>query len=332
MKAARIHEYGGPEVLRVEEVERPEVGPRDVLIEVHAASVNPVDWKIRRGYQRAIIRYKLPHVLGLDVSGVVIAVGAEVDKFVLGDEVYCSPTHKRSGTYAEYVAVDQATVALKPTSIDHQGAASLPLVALTAWEALVTKTGLREGERILVQAGAGGVGTCAIQLAKHLGAEVATTCSARNAELVTGLGADHVIDYNETKFDEVLSDYDVVLDALGGEQRARALTILRRGGRIATIVSGIPEASKRYGPTLGVIVVALGMIGFKIKSRLGHGVRTSWVLRPDDGDVLAEITALVEKRALVPVIDRVFELDEIAAAHAYSETGRARGKIVIAVR
>lgn len=332
MRGAQIHEYGPPEVLRVEDVDVPAVGPRDVLIEVHAASVNPVDWKIRSGYQRGIIRYKLPHVLGLDVSGVVMKTGSAVDKFVLGDEVYCSPTHKRSGTYAEYVAVDQDTVALKPTTIDHHGAATLPLVGLTAWEALVTKSHLAAGERVLITAGSGGVGTFAIQLAKHLGAEVATTCSARNTELVERLGADTVIDYTKQRFDEVLTDYDVVLDSIGGEERARALKILRKRGRIATIVSGIPEASKKYGPTLGAVVVLFKMLGFKMKSRIGHGVRTSWVLRPDDGDVLGQITSLVEQGAIEPVIDRVFPLDDIAAAHEYSQSGRARGKIVIAVK
>ncbi len=331
MKAARIHEYGGPEVLRVEQIDRPEVGPDDVLIQVHAASVNPVDWKIRGGLQRGVIRYELPHVLGLDASGVVVRVGAEVKKFTIGDEVYCSPSHKRSGTYAEYVAVDQSEVALKPRSIDHLGAASLPLVGLTAWDALVSTMRLAPGERVLVLAGSGGVGTFAIQLAKHLGAEVATTCSARNVELVRNLGANHVIDYTHERFDELLRDYDAVLDTLGGEERRRALSILRRGGRMVTLLAGVPEATKRFGPTLGVVVVGLQMLGFKMKSRFSHGVRTSWVIRPSSGAVLEEIAALVDRGKIKPVIDRVFSLDDITAAHEYSGSGRARGKIVIRV-
>lgn len=332
VRAARIHKYGGPEVLRVERVERPAVGPRDVLIEVHAASVNPVDWKIRSGFQRAIIHYKLPHVLGLDASGVVVEAGTEVNRFAVGDEVYCSPTHRRSGTYAEYVAVDQSAVALKPTSIDHLEAASLPLVGLTAWEALVTTARLTANERVLILAGSGGVGTFAIQLAKHLGAEVATTCSARNAELVTELGAHRVIDYKSERFDEVLSDYDVVLDTLGGEERRRALSILRSGGRMATLQAGVPEATKRFGPTLGIVIVGFQILGFKVRSRLLSGVRTSWVLRPSDGGVLEEVAALVDCGKIKPVIDRAFSLDDIAAAHEYSESGRARGKIVIRVK
>lgn len=332
MKAAQIHEYGAARVLRVEEVDEPWVGPHDVLIEVHAAAVNPVDWKIRSGAQRAIIRYELPHVLGLDASGVVVRVGSKVDKFFVGDEVYCSPSHKRSGTYAEYVAVDQSAVALKPASIDYQAAASLPLVGLTAWEALVTKARLGRGQRVLIQAGSGGVGTFAIQLAKHLGAEVATTCSTRNTGLVKELGADHVIDYSKENFDEVLSGYDVVLDTLGGKQRRRALSVLRRGGRLVTLVSGIPEAAKRFGPTLAIVVVALKMLGFMIESLLLHGVRTSWIVRPSDGAVLTKIAALVEEGKVRPVIDRMFALEEIVAAHEYSESGRARGKIVIDVK
>lgn len=331
MKAARIHQYGGPEVLRIEEVDRPEVRPRDVLIEVHATSVNPVDWKIRRGLQRAVIRYQLPHVLGLDASGVVVEVGSEVRKFALGDEVYCSPSHKRSGTYAEYVAVDQDDVALKPKTIDHAEAASLPLVGLTAWDALVDTIGLGTGERILVFAGSGGVGTFAIQLAKHLGAEIATTCSARNAELVKELGADHVIDYKRERFEELLHDYDAVLDTLGGEERRRALSVLRRGGRLATLLAGVPEATKRFGPNLGIVMVGLEMLQFKMVSRFSHGVRTSWVIRPSSGAVLEKIATLVDRGKIKPVIDREFSLDEITAAHEYSESGRARGKIVIAV-
>lgn len=332
MRAATIHEYGEAEVLRIEEVDVPEMGPRDLLIEVHAASVNPVDWKIRSGSQRAIIRYDLPHVLGLDASGVVVAVGSEVDQFVVGDEVFCSPTHKRSGTYAEYVAVDQSAVALKPKSIDHQGAASLPLVGLTAWEALISKARLAPGQRVLILAGSGGVGTFAIQLAKDRGAEVATTCSTRNVELVRKLGADHVIDYTKDDFAETLENYDVVLDTLGGEERKRARTILRRGGYLATLVSGIPEAANRLGPTVGVVAVGCEMLGFMLGSRLLHGVRTSWVLRPDDGKVLARIATLVDAGKIEPVIDRVYPLEEIAAAHEYSESGRARGKIVIALK
>lgn len=319
-------------MLRIEQVDTPKVGPRDVLIEVHAAAVNPVDCKIRSGLQRGIIRYKLPHVLGLDASGVIVEVGCEVNKFAVGDEVYCSPNHKRLGSYAEYVAVDQKGVALKPKAIAHGSAASLPLVGLTAWHALVTTARLAAGERILILAGSGGVGTFAIQLAKHLGAEVATTCSPRNADLVRRLGADRVIDYTSERFDALLRDYDVVLDTQGGEERERALTVLRSGGRMVTLVAGIPEATKRFGPTLGIVKVGFAMLGFKTRSRLLHGVRTSWMTRPNDGAVLEKIAALVDGGRIEPVVDRVLSLDDIASAHEYSESGRARGKIVISIK
>ncbi|MCA9609375.1 MAG: zinc-binding dehydrogenase, partial [Myxococcales bacterium] len=221
MRAARIHAYGAPDVLQVDEVPDPEPGPRDLLVEVHASSINPVDYKIRSGGQRALIHYRLPWILGLDFSGVVRKVGAKVTRFQVGDEVYGSPTHRRPGCYAELLCVDERQAARKPRNMTHAEAASIPLVGMTAWGALVVQGRLRAGEKALITAGSGGVGSFAIQLAKSLGAHVATTCSARNAELVRSLGADEVIDYREQRVEEVLSGYDYVLDALGGEERER---------------------------------------------------------------------------------------------------------------
>ncbi len=332
MRAARIHGYGGPEVLRVDEIETPRPGPREVLIEVHAASVNPVDWKIRSGTHRAVIRYALPHTLGLDVSGVVVELGAEVTRFAVGDEVWSSPSHHGQGTYAEYVAIDERAVARKPARLSHGEAASIPLVGLTGWAALVSAARVEEGERVLVQAGSGGVGSFSIQLAAHLGARVATTCSARNVELVKRLGAEVVVDYTAEKFEEALTGYDVVLDTLGGEHRRRALGVLRAGGRLPTVVTDIPHNVSRFGPALGVGVALTRLYSFIAWTRLRHGVRVSVVMRPTDGEQLARIGELVERRAIEPVIDRVFPLADIAEAHRYSQTGRARGKIVIAVR
>lgn len=332
MRAAQIYDYGDPDVFKVEEVDPPSVGPKDVMIEVHAASVNPIDWKIRKGAQRAVIRYRLPHVLGLDVSGVVTEVGSEVSEFSVGDEVYSSPTHKRSGTYAEYVSIDQGAVAHKPKNMNHQQAASIPLVGLTAYHALVNKARLKSGEKALINAGSGGVGSFAIQLAKALGAHVATTCSTRNLELVTSLGADQAIDYTTTQFEDVLQDYDVVMDNLGFDERKRARTILRRGGRLATIVGGIPQATAKYGSALGLLVATSQILGFVVGSRLLRGVRTYYVLRPSDAGQLTAITRLIEEGKIEAVIDRVFPLEDIAEAHRYSQTGRARGKIIIAVK
>ncbi|TNE51177.1 MAG: NADP-dependent oxidoreductase [Deltaproteobacteria bacterium] len=332
MKAAIIRSYGAPNVFQVEEFSRPSVGPRDVLIEVHASSVNPVDWKIRSGGQRGAIRYKLPWVLGMDVSGVVAEVGSSVTKFKPGDEVYSSPTHRRSGTYAEWVAIDEDAVALKPKNISHYEAASIPLVGLTAWESLVVKGNLQPGQKVLIQAGSGGVGSIAIQLAKHLGAYVITTCSGRNIELVKSLGADQVIDYTQENFDEVLSDIDLAVDALGGESMFKARKVLKRGGRLAMLRAALPENTKRFGPNLGLLITGWQLVTFILSSRLLYGIKASSILRQCSGEFLNQLTNLIEAGQIKPLVDKVFPLDEIAEAHKYSETGRARGKIVIAVK
>lgn len=331
MRAARIHRYGPPEVLQVDEVPSPRPGPRDVRVEVHAASVNPVDWKIRSGYQRALIRYTLPWTLGLDFSGRVAEVGSAVTRFAVGDEVYGSPTHRRHGTYAEELVVDERVIAHKPRTLTHLEAASIPLVALTSWDALVVGGRLRRGQLALIHAGSGGVGTFAIQLAKDLGATVATTCSERNAELVRSLGADRVIDYRAERFDRVLSDVDFVLDALGGEERDRSLRIVKRGGCVATMVGGFPEYAQRFGAALGAVAAVGSLASVTLRGAL-RGVRVYHVLRECDGALLGQITRRIERGAIRPVIDRVFSLDEIAEAHAYSESGRARGKIAIRIR
>lgn len=331
MRAARIHRYGPPEVLSIDDVPQPRPGPLDVLVEVHAASVNPVDWKIRSGGQRALIHYRLPWTLGLDVSGRVAEVGRAVTRFRVGDEVYGSPTHRRPGTYADYVAIDERALALKPRRLTHIEAASIPLIGLTAWDALVVGGRLRAGQRALIHAGSGGVGTFAIQLAKALGAHVATTTSARNAELVRSLGADEVIDYREQRFEEVLSEYDFVLDALGGRERDRSLRILKRGGRLATMIGGFPEAVKKRGVVLGTALALIQLAAVRARAAR-YGVEVYQVLRESDGRMLAAITAHIERGAIRPVIDRVFPLEGIAEAHAYSESGRARGKIAIAIR
>lgn len=331
MRAARIHRYGPPEVLQVDDVPAPTPGPRDLLVDVHASSVNPVDVKIRSGGQRALIHYRLPWTLGLDFSGVVTAVGRDVTLFRVGDAVYGSPTHRRPGCYAEQLAVDERVVARKPRGLSHEEAASIPLVGLTAWDALVVKGRLKRGDRALVHAGSGGVGTFAIQLAKDLGAEVATTCSARNRQLVLSLGADRHVDYREERFEEVLEKQDFVLDALGGETRDRSLKVLKRGGHLSTMIGGFPAATKKYGVVLGAPIAVGQLASITLRGWL-RGVGVHHVLRESSGALLAQITRRIEAGAIRPVVDRVFDLDEIAEAHAYSETGRARGKIVIKTR
>ena len=331
MRAAQIHEYGPPEVLQVGEVERPTVRARDVLIEVHAAGVNPIDWKMRSGFQRAVVRYQLPHTLGLDASGVVVEAGAKVKGFAVGDEVYTSPTHRRPGTYAEFVAVDERAVARKPKGLTHEQAAGIPLAGLTAYKALIEVANIQPGQKVFIQAGAGGVGTLAIQLAKYKECEVATTCSARNVELVRELGADRVIDYNAEEYDEVLSDYDVVLDSLGADHKKRYGKILKRGGMVASIVNDVPAMVKKHGPYAGLGRVAGAIVSNKVGAWLG-GFRYAQVLRAADGIALGKLTEAIEDGAINPIVDRVFDLDDIVEAHRYSETGRARGKIIISMR
>ncbi len=331
MRAVIIEEYGGPEVLRVAERPDPSVRPRDVLIAVRATALNPVDYKIRRGGQRAVVRKRLPAVLGMDVAGVIVAVGAEVSRFAVGDEVFASPTHRRDGTYAELVAIDEGAVARRPQGISWEEAAGIPLAGLTAWGCLVSPGRDLAGARVLVQAGSGGVGTLAIQIAKHLGATVATTCSARNAELVRSLGADEVVDYTAERFWERLPPQDLCIDAMGGRERRRLLEVTRRGGRIASINSDLAHAAPRFGPYLGLLVSLATLLSFTVRALVTKGVRTSMVVRRSDGEALARIAALVESGAVRPVVDRVFDLDEIVEAHRYLESGRARGKVVIRV-
>lgn len=330
IRAARIHRYGPPEVFQIDQIPRPDPGPKDVLIRIAAAAVNPVDTKIRSGNMRAAIRYRLPRVLGMDLSGTIVALGEEVTGFAIGDQVWSSTTHKREGCYAEYVAVDAAAVAPKPATISHVEAASLAMVALTAWACLVESAQLQAGEKVLITAGSGGVGTAAIQIAKHLGATVATTCSTRNIDLVTSLGADVVIDYTAQAIAEVIADYDVGLDTLGGASAKEVRAALRGGGRIASITADLPAQVKRFGPTLGLLVTGCKMGAFKVGTAL-RGKTVENVLRGEDGATLREIGKLVDSGALKPVIDRIFPLEAIAEAHRYSETGRARGKIVIAI-
>jgi alcohol dehydrogenase len=330
LKAVRIHAYGAPDVLRVEEVEAPHPGPRDVLVRVCATSVNPVDCKIRGGGQRNVIWYRLPWILGLDVSGVVEAVGAQVTRFKVGDEVWSSPTHRRPGTYAERLCIDEREVARKPKNLTHDEAACLPLVGLTAYQCLVDKGRLQKGQTVLIHAGAGGVGSFAIQLARHLGARVITTCSAKNAELVRSLGADRAVDYTKERFEDA-GPVDLVLDSLGEEALAANIKVLRSGGRMSNITVDLPRHVARYGRVLSLFTVVAVMIWVHLVPLLKKGIRVRHVIKRCDGEQLQKITELVELGAIKPVIDRVLPLEEICAAHTHSESHRARGKIVLHV-
>lgn len=329
MRAAMLHAYGPPENLVVEEVPDPTI-TRDnhVRVAIHATSINPVDWKIRAGGQRGAIRYDLPRILGMDLSGVVVEIGPAVTRFAVGDEVFGSPDYRGHGTYCEQAVIAESELAHKPTTIDHVGAASLPLVGLTAWQCIQERLAEREAQRVFIMAGSGGVGSFAIQLAKAHGAWVATTCSERNHALVTELGADLAIDYRTTRFEDVLDDLDIVLDTRGHEDTDRAIPLVRRGGLLANIVSGLPGNTEKFGPNLGVLATGLGIAHLRLKG-IRHGITAKNVVRNPDGRDLAAIAALVDEGRIRPVIDRTYPLEAIADAHAYGETGRIRGKVVV---
>jgi len=295
--------------------------------------VNVLDSKIRDGEFKLILPYRLPLVLGHDVAGVVAKIGSRVRQFKLGDEVYARPDDFRIGTFAEFVAVKEASLALKPKRLTMEEAASLPLVALTAWQALVEKANLKQGQKVFVQAGSGGVGSFAIQLAKHLGATVATTTGAGNVALVKSLGADVVIDYKAQDFESVLRDYDVVLNSQDGKTLAKSLRVLKPGGKLISI-SGPPDPD--FGKEIGApgfvrLVVRLLSWGVRRRAKR-RGISYSFLFMKANGSQLREIAQLIEAGAIRPVMDRVFPFESTNAAMAYVETGRAKGKVVIKLK
>ncbi|MEV6246545.1 NADP-dependent oxidoreductase [Streptomyces sp. NPDC051742] len=333
MKAFLVEKYGGPAGMRAAEVPDPRVGAEDVLVEIRAASVNPLDIKLRDGAFKSFLPYRLPLVLGNDLAGKVVRVGPSVTRFAVGDEVYARPDKDRIGTFAERLAVHQDDLAPKPDSLTMTEAASLPLVALTAWQALVERARVRPGQKVLVHAGAGGLGSVAVQLAKALGAHVATTASTAKADLVRELGADEVIDYRTQDFETVLDGYDVVLDSLGGENLAKSLRILKPGG-MAISVAGPPDAA--FARELGanpVLRLAMSALSFRTRrSARRQGVTYSFLFMKASGDQLRELTPLIDAGRIRPVVDCVFPFEETLQAMDYVEKGRAKaGKVVVAM-
>ena len=328
MKAFVVDKYKAP--LQLAEVAEPVVGDHDVLVEVRAAGLNQLDEKIRAGEFKQILPYKLPLILGNDVAGIVLRVGAKVRGFKPGDEVYGRPDQNRIGTFAERIAVAEADLALKPASISIEEAGSLPLVALTAWQALVEKGNVRAGQKVLIHAGAGGVGSIAIQLAKHLGATVATTASGSNADFVRELGADTVIDYRTQDFGQLLSGYDLVLDSLGGTNLEKSLHVLRPGGK-AIGIAGPPDPAfaREIGanPVLRLAVTGLSS-GIRRQARK-LGVSYEFLFMRASGDQLRQITALIDSGALRPVVGKVVSFDQTPEALRALERGGIRGKAVI---
>ena len=333
MKAYVVERYGKDSV-RAADVPEPQVGARDVFVRVSAVSINPLDKMVRNGEFKQLLKYKPPFVLGHDVAGVVTGVGANVRDFNVGDEVHARPRDLRIGTFAEFIAIDQDDVAPKPRSLTLHEAAAVPLVALAAWQILIDRAQVKPGQKVLIHAGAGGLGSTVIQLANHLGATVATTTNTATVGLVRSLGADVVLDYTKEDFSTVLSDYDLVLDSLGGKNLEKSLTVLKPGG-LAIGVAGPPDTgfAKQVGAPsfMGVVMNALSRKVRKQAKALG--VRYQFFFMQASGSQLRELGALYDSGQLRPVIDRTFEFDQMLEAMAYVEQGRTKaGKVVVSVQ
>lgn len=308
MQTVRFHSYGGPEVLVLEETDLPRPGAGEVLIRVHAAGINPLDWKVRAGHARAWLKHRLPLIPGWDVSGVVEEVAAGVAALKVGDEVYGMLDFMRDGAYAEYVASPVQNLALKPDSIDHILASAVPLTSLTAWQALFEAADLRSGQTVLIHAASGGVGHFAVQFARWKGAHVIGTASAANENFLRDLGADQVIDYHTTRFEEAVQDVDVVLDTIGGDTQERSWRVLKKGG---------------------ILVSTLGISSQEAAGK--HGVRGEGIMVHADTAQLERIAALIDEGNLKPAVSTVLPLSEAARAHELSQSGHVRGKIVLRV-
>lgn len=330
MKAFVINRYGKKEMGHIADVPEPKLGEEDILIQVHAASINPLDLKIRSGEFKLILPYELPLILGNDAAGTVVRTGSHVSRFKVGDEVYARPNKDRIGTFAEYIAINQSDAAIKPSNLSMQQAAAIPLAALTAWQALVDVAKVKPGQRIFIQAGSGGVGSVAIQIAKHLGAFVATTTSTSNVEWVKALGADVVIDYKTQDITAELSDYDVVLNSLGNQELIQSLKILKRGGILVSI-SGPPTPA--FADEIGlnwIVKQVIKLISYSIRKKAEQrGINYVFLFMRANGDQLSKITQLIEQGSIRPVIDRIFSFSAIADALAYAELGNAKGKTII---
>lgn len=333
MKAFIIERYGKKEKLHLAEIAEPVVREKDVLVQIHSAGVNLLDSKIRDGEFKIFLPYKPPFTLGHDVAGVVTKVGSGVSKFKAGDEVYARPADFRMGTFAEFISMNENDVAMKPKNISMEEAASIPLVGLTAWQALVEKANLKKGQKVFIQAGSGGVGTFAIQLAKHLGATVVTTTSADNFDLVKSLGADDVIDYRKDDFENKLKDYDVVLNSQDKKSLEKSLRILKPNGKVISI-SGPPDpdfAIQIKGNWFLKIVMRILSAGVRKRAKR-LGVNFSFLFMRAHGEQLGQITKLIESGVIRPVMDKVFPFEQTNEAMSYVKAGRAKGKVVIKVR
>ncbi|GAB3037833.1 NADP-dependent oxidoreductase [Spirosoma pulveris] len=333
MKAFIISKYDKKGAMQLSDAPEPIVGDNDVLVDIHAAGLNLLDSKLKAGEFKLILPYKLPLILGHDVAGVILKVGKQVKRFKVGDEVYSRPADGRIGTFAERIAIHENDVALKPKNLSMTEAASLPLVALTAWQALTEHLSVKKGQQIFIQAGSGGVGTIAIQLAKHLGATVATTAGVASFDALKKLGADVLIDYKTQDFETILNNYDGVLNSQDTKTLEKSLNILKPGGKVVSI-SGPPTAdlANQTGAAWFVkLILSLLSRGIRSKARKRQ-IDYSFLFMRADGGQLSKLANLVETDALKPVMDKVYPFDKANEALAYVESGRAKGKVVIKMK
>jgi NADPH:quinone reductase-like Zn-dependent oxidoreductase len=332
MKAVIAESYGGPEVLQIEDVPVPHVGPNGVLVRVHASSVNPIDWKLRSGMLKAIRNFLFPVIWGSDFSGVVTEIGPSVTLFKPGDEVYGfkdgSVAKTYRGTYAEYAVVPEKSVTRKPVNLTHQEAAAIPAVALTAWQALITQGRLKPGDRILIHAGAGGVGSIAVQLAKAFGAYVAATASGRNQQFLRELGTDLPIDYERERVEDRISGCAIILDGVGRSVWRSSFSALKRGGKLITLVAPIPHGN---AGKLKFMASVAGTLAVEMTRAALTGKRLLLAMVKPRGGDLEKITTLIEAGKIRPIVEKVYPLDEIAEAQRISESGHVRGKIVVKI-
>ena len=333
MKAFIIEKYDKKGDLKLAEVPLPVLKENEVMVEVHASGLNLLDSKIKSGEFKLILPYKFPLILGHDVAGVISQVGKNVKQFKIGDEVYSRPSDFSIGTFAEFIAVNERDVALKPKNVSMEEAASFPLVALTAWQALVEIADLKKGQKVFIQAGSGGVGTIAIQLAKHLGATVAATASEKSFVMLKELGADVLIDYKNQDFETILKDYDVVLNSQDVKTLKKSLRILRPGGKVISI-SGppTPDFAKAIG-TPWLVKIIMSLISYRVRRKANKlGVDYSFLFMRADGNQLQELTKLIEQAVIKPVVDKIFPFNQINKALEYVESGRAKGKVVVKIK
>jgi NADPH:quinone reductase-like Zn-dependent oxidoreductase len=333
MKAYTINRYSKTDNLQLVEIASPQVNENDLLIEVHSAGINQLDAKIKAGEFKLMMPYKFPLILGHDLAGIVTKVGSKVKKFKVGDAVFARPADYNIGTFAEYIAVNENDVALKPSNISMEEAASIPLVALTVWQAIVEKAKLKKGQKVFIQAGSGGVGTIAIQLAKHLGATVATTTSTDNIDWVKELGADIVINYKTQDFESILKDYDLVLNSQDAKTLEKSMNILKPKGKVISI-SGPPDVT--YAKENGLswfFKFVFSLLSNKVRKQAKkRNIDYSFLFMKADGKQLSEIGKLIEADVIRPVVEKVFSFDKMNEALTYVASGRAKGKVVVKIK